>query len=100
MEMETVKSFFIGNDNATNDMVVPLQNVSTEHMSVIIGFYRRRTLPPSTEEELLDFLIEASANRIKDKSVKYVREFFGIENDYTPEEAKIRTEYKWAFDEY
>ncbi|KAK0592513.1 hypothetical protein LWI29_020518 [Acer saccharum] len=136
MEMETVKSFFIGNDDATNDIVVPLQNVSAKHMSAIIGFYRthlefrRRTLLPSTEEvkafdtaflknksnnqlkeliiaanflntkELLDFLIETSANRIKDKSVEYVREIFGIKNDYSPEEkARIRTEYKWAFDE-
>ncbi|KAK3228576.1 hypothetical protein Dsin_000457 [Dipteronia sinensis] len=95
-----------GNEDATNDMVVPLQNVSAEHMSTIIGFYRthlefrRRTQSPPEEEvdasflknksnnqlkelimaanffstkERLDFLIEATANRIKDKSVDDVR---------------------------
>ncbi|KAI9157326.1 hypothetical protein LWI28_020701 [Acer negundo] len=48
MKMETVKPFFVDNDNVTNDMVVPLQNVSTEHMSTIISFYK--TLGVSEED--------------------------------------------------
>ncbi|KAK2654375.1 hypothetical protein Ddye_014231 [Dipteronia dyeriana] len=135
MEMETVKSFFVGNEDAMKDMVVPLLNVSSEHMPAILDFYRnhsefrKRTPPPPAEEvkafneaflenksdeqlmemimaanflntkELLNFLTEAAANRIKNKSVEYVRAFFGIENDFTPEEeARIRAENEWAFD--
>ncbi|TXG49260.1 hypothetical protein EZV62_025135 [Acer yangbiense] len=117
MEMETVKSFFVDNDNATNDMVVQLQNVS-------------RTPPPPVEEvkafdalflenksndqlnemimvanflntkDLLDFLIDATAKLIKDNTVEYDGEFFEIKNDYAPEEedAEIRAEYNWVFE--
>ncbi|KAK4838762.1 hypothetical protein QYF36_016249 [Acer negundo] len=136
MEMETVKSFFdVGNEDTTKDMILPMLNVSAEHMSAILDFYRkhlefRKRIPtPPAEEvkpfndaflenksneqlkelimaanflntkELLDVLIDATAKRIKNKSVEYVRAFFGIENDFTPaEEAKIRAENEWAFD--
>ncbi|KAB1216900.1 SKP1-like protein 10 [Morella rubra] len=50
-------------------------------------------------KDLLDFLNQSVANRIQNKSVEYVRRFFGIENDYTPEEeARIRQENEWAFE--
>ena len=40
------------------------------------------------------------ADRIKNKSVEYVRRFFGIESDYTPqEEAQLREEFAWAFED-
>ncbi|KAK2647883.1 hypothetical protein Ddye_015372 [Dipteronia dyeriana] len=135
MEMETVKSYFFENDEAIENTVMPLPNVSAEHMPAILDFYRKhlefrkRYRPPPTDEvkafndaflenksndqlkelimaanylntkELQDFLTEAAANRIKNKSVEYVRTFFGVENDFTPkEEAKIRAENKWAFE--
>ncbi|KAK0596712.1 hypothetical protein LWI29_018346 [Acer saccharum] len=136
MEIETVKSFFdVGSEDTTKDMILPMLNVSAEHMLAILDFYRKhlefrkRIQPPSTEEvkafdhaflenksneqlkelivaahfmntkELLDFLTDATAKRIKNKSFEYVRAFFGIENDFTPEdEAKIRAENEWAFD--
>ncbi|KAJ9139592.1 hypothetical protein P3X46_030313 [Hevea brasiliensis] len=50
-------------------------------------------------KNLLDVLNQAVADRIKNKSVEYVRQFFGIENDFTPEEeARLREENAWAFE--
>ncbi|MCI49592.1 SKP1-like protein 14-like, partial [Trifolium medium] len=47
---------------------------------------------------LLDFLSQVIADRIANKSVEYVRKYFGIENDFTPEdEAKLREELPWTF---
>ncbi|KAL0009363.1 hypothetical protein SO802_010865 [Lithocarpus litseifolius] len=50
-------------------------------------------------KELLDFLCRSVAVRIQNKSVEYVRKFFAIEGDFTPEEeARLREEYAWAFE--
>ncbi|GMY21905.1 SKP1-like protein 14 [Fagus crenata] len=51
-------------------------------------------------KEMLEFLNQSVADRIKNKSVEYVRRFFGIESDYTPqEEAQLREEFAWAFED-
>jgi S-phase kinase-associated protein 1 len=51
-------------------------------------------------EDLLDLLSQAVADRIQIKSVEYMRKFFGIENDFTPEEeAKLCEERSWAFED-
>jgi len=51
-------------------------------------------------EDLLDLLSQAAADRIQNKSVEYMRKFFGIENDFTPEEeAKLCEERSWAFED-
>ncbi|KDP32225.1 hypothetical protein JCGZ_13832 [Jatropha curcas] len=48
---------------------------------------------------LLDMLNQATADLIKNKSVEFVREFFGIENDFTEEEEqRLRQENAWAFE--
>ncbi|XVF78016.1 hypothetical protein PTKIN_Ptkin14bG0094200 [Pterospermum kingtungense] len=50
-------------------------------------------------KDMLDMLNQAVADRIKNKSVEYVRRFFGVENDYTPEEeAAVRAQNEWAFE--
>ncbi|KAF5477318.1 hypothetical protein F2P56_003967 [Juglans regia] len=50
-------------------------------------------------KEMLDFLIRSVANRIRNRSVAYVRQFFDIENDFTPqEEDQIHQENAWAFE--
>ncbi|OMO98348.1 SKP1 component [Corchorus capsularis] len=50
-------------------------------------------------KDLLDMLNQAVADRIKNKSVEYVRKYFGIENDFPPEEeARLRAENAWAFE--
>ncbi|KAE8654118.1 Nuclear transcription factor Y subunit C-2 isoform 1 [Hibiscus syriacus] len=51
-------------------------------------------------KELLEMLTQAVADKIQNKSVEYVRRFFGVENDYTPEEeAELRKKYEWAFED-
>ncbi|KAK7401620.1 hypothetical protein VNO78_13239 [Psophocarpus tetragonolobus] len=49
-------------------------------------------------KKLLDFLSASIAEVIKNKSVEFVREFFGVDNDYTPEEEhQYRSLHAWAF---
>ncbi len=46
---------------------------------------------------LLDLSCAKVASQIKSKSVKEIRQFFNIENDFTPEEEQqIMEENKWA----
>ena len=50
-------------------------------------------------KDLLDVLNQAVADRIENKSVEYVRNFFGIDNDFTAEEeAALRREHAWAYE--
>lgn len=50
-------------------------------------------------ESLFEVLTQAVADRIKNKNVGYVRKYFGIESDLTPEEeAAIRLKNQWSFD--
>ncbi|XP_004517085.1 SKP1-like protein 14 [Cicer arietinum] len=49
-------------------------------------------------ESLLQFLAKAIADEIKNQSVEFVRDYFHIENDFTPEEeSELRKENEWAF---
>ena len=46
---------------------------------------------------LLDLACAKVASQIKNKSVHEIRQFFNIENDFTPEEeSQIMEENKWA----
>ncbi|KAK7834755.1 SKP1-like protein 14 [Quercus suber] len=50
-------------------------------------------------KEGLEFFNQALADHIQNKSVEYVRKFFGIKGDFEPhEEEKYREEYAWAFE--
>ncbi|XP_057544452.1 SKP1-like protein 14 [Amaranthus tricolor] len=50
-------------------------------------------------QPLMDLTCKTVAHRIKDLSVEKIREIFNIKNDFTPEEeAKLRKENQWAFD--
>ncbi|KAK9284225.1 hypothetical protein L1049_023394 [Liquidambar formosana] len=100
MEFATVKSYFDG-DDVSRDTPMPLPNVS--------NFVRHEDKNDIKElilaanylniKDLLDFLNQTVADLIANKSVEFVREFFNIENDFTPEEEKeIRKEYAWAFE--
>ncbi|KAF1885913.1 hypothetical protein Lal_00032281 [Lupinus albus] len=47
-------------------------------------------------KDVIDFLCQTVANLIPNKSVKFVRNFFGVVNDYTAaEEAEIRQTHAW-----
>ncbi|XP_004489074.1 SKP1-like protein 17 [Cicer arietinum] len=49
-------------------------------------------------ESLLQFFAKAIADEIENQSVEFVREYFHIENDFTPEEeSEIRKQNEWAF---
>ncbi|KAK8623164.1 hypothetical protein V6N13_118055 [Hibiscus sabdariffa] len=51
-------------------------------------------------KDLLEMMVQAVANKLANKSVEYVRRFFEIENDYTPEEeAELRKQNEWAFED-
>ncbi|KAK1286810.1 SKP1-like protein 4 [Acorus calamus] len=48
---------------------------------------------------LVDLATQQIADLIKGKRTEEIREFFGIQNDFTPEEeAEYREKYKWAFE--
>ncbi|KAK3217668.1 hypothetical protein Dsin_011638 [Dipteronia sinensis] len=50
-------------------------------------------------KDLLELTMKGIAERIQNKSPEFVRKFFGVENDFTPEEeAKIREENSFAFE--
>ncbi|XP_021900548.1 SKP1-like protein 10 [Carica papaya] len=50
-------------------------------------------------KDLLDLLCQGMADGIKNKSLEFVKKFFGIENDYTEEEeAEVRRQNAWAFE--
>ncbi|OMO50217.1 SKP1 component [Corchorus olitorius] len=126
MKFVTVKTFFEENPEACEE-AMPLPNVSAKCLSDIIEYCKEHlkkgeAAETSFDEEfvkardneslkemilganylnikdLLDMLNQAVADRIKNKSVEYVRRFFGIDNDFTPEEeADLRRQNEWAF---
>ncbi|KAK6922726.1 SKP1 component, POZ domain [Dillenia turbinata] len=50
-------------------------------------------------KEMYEFLRKAIAKKIKNMSIEEVREYFGVVNDYTPEEEQqYRAQNKWAFE--
>ncbi|OMO89452.1 SKP1 component [Corchorus olitorius] len=126
MEFVTVKTFFDENPDAAQEPM-PLPNVSAKCLSAIIEYCKERRAANDeagtfSEEfvkamdseslkemilaanylnikDLLDMLNQAVADRIKNKSVEYVRRLFGIESDYSAEEeAQLRTDNAWAFE--
>ncbi|KAK2369092.1 hypothetical protein P8452_56871 [Trifolium repens] len=122
-EMETVQSFIDETDGKVT--TIPLPNVSSHDLPKIIYYCEKNIAGKITKEfetefvknlnneqvkdlflaanylnmtKLLDFLSQVIADRIANKSVEYVRKYFGIENDFTPEEeAKLREELAWTF---
>ncbi|XWS10606.1 hypothetical protein CRYUN_Cryun38cG0010800 [Craigia yunnanensis] len=73
------------------ELVKALDNESLKEMILAANYLNMK--------DLLDMLNQAVADRIKNKSVEYVRRFFGIENDYSPEEeAEVRAQNEWAFE--
>ncbi|CAL5183713.1 unnamed protein product [Lathyrus oleraceus] len=117
--MKTVQAIVDADDAKLS--VIPLPNVSSSHITMIIDYHRLSDAGKVKEfsvekldneelkdfllavhylnmESLFEFLTQAVADRIENRSVRYVREYFGIENDLTPEEEKaIREKNAWSF---
>ncbi|XP_004488771.1 SKP1-like protein 14 [Cicer arietinum] len=121
-QMKTVQSFI---DEDEDVKLIPLPNVLCKELPLIIQYCKKYVAGEITKEfeaefvkemtneevkvlflaanylnveRLFDFLSQIIANRIENKSVEYVRKFFGVESDFTPEEeAKLRRENSWTF---
>ncbi|KAK8369357.1 hypothetical protein V6Z11_A01G106600 [Gossypium hirsutum] len=129
MEFGTVKTYYEDNPDSC-DEAIPLPNVTSKYLAKVIEYYKWHYEEEEDEEakafdealfntldnegmkqmimaanyldakDLLEMLTQAVADRIKNKSVEYVRKVFGIENDYTPEEeAELRKQNEWAFED-
>ncbi|XP_058744602.1 SKP1-like protein 14 [Vicia villosa] len=122
-EMETVQSFISEADGKIT--TIPLPNISSHDLPYIIEYCENSVAGKITKEfegefvkklnneevkelflaanylnvkKLFEFLSQEIADRIQNKSVEYVRKYFGIESDFTvEEEAKLREERAWAF---
>ncbi|CAK8537538.1 unnamed protein product [Lathyrus sativus] len=122
-EMETVQSFISETDGEIT--TIPLLNISSHDLPHIIEYCEKSIAGQITKEyegefvkklnneevkelflaanylntkKLFDFLSQVIADRIQNKSVEYVRKYFGIESDFTPEEeAELREKLAWTF---
>ncbi|QCE07542.1 SKP1-like protein 14 [Vigna unguiculata] len=115
-EMETIQTF-IGAIDTDNSFIFPISNVSSHILNQIIelvkGEYDEESAKKLSHDELKEMLVAANylnmktlfhfiatciANIIQNKSVEFVRDFFGIINDFTEEEeAELRKTNEWAF---
>lgn len=121
--MATVQSFVDGDGKITT---VPLHNVTSSELPLIIKYCEKNVAGEINKafeaefvknldneevknlflaanyldmKKLLDFSSQVIADRIANKSVEYVRKFFGIEDtEFLPgEEEKLREELAWTF---
>ncbi|KAK4430963.1 SKP1-like protein 11 [Sesamum alatum] len=71
--------------------------VSGEEMSVLFDVVSAANF--LDVKDLLAMVCEKIADTMKDKSVKWVRKAFRVENDFTPEEEEqIKQEFTWAWE--
>ncbi|CAJ2659171.1 SKP1-like protein 14-like [Trifolium pratense] len=117
-EMKTVQAYI---DDCEDIETIPIPNVLGKHLAIVIEYIKKTNEEYDAEFEkqwnmddlqllllaanylnisgLQECLCKAIAKRIENKSPEYVRKVFNIENDHSPEEeAKLRKEYKWAFE--
>ncbi|KAK4594838.1 hypothetical protein RGQ29_018531 [Quercus rubra] len=121
MKFCTVKQYFDdeNNNNVTNGIattVIPLPNkhlkikANNKEMEQYEQELLRNVMPQELTKlilaanylnfkEALDFFCRTVANAIQNKSVDYVRKFFGLESDFEPgEEEKLCKEFAWSFE--
>jgi S-phase kinase-associated protein 1 len=107
--MKTVQAFI----EEVNTAIIPLPNVAHKDLAMIVEYCKKEISGEITEDfepgfvkeinneelkvlllaayyldvdRLYKFLCKTIASRIENKSVEYVRNYFGIKNDFTPEE--------------
>ncbi|CAJ1957685.1 unnamed protein product, partial [Sphenostylis stenocarpa] len=115
-EMKVVKCF-LDTGEIDHSVAIPVPNVTSSILRQIIELQVKKfdeglvkTLSHEDLKQLLlaanylemtdviSFVAKTIADIIKDKTPKFVRKFFGIVNDFTPEEeAKLREANAWAF---
>jgi S-phase kinase-associated protein 1 len=121
-QMKTVQAYL---EEDVEVSTIPLSNVFSKDLAKIIEYCKKEITGEVTKDfeagfvkemgdeevkdlflasnylnvdRLFEFLSQTIANRIENKSIEYVRMYFGIDNDFTPdEEAKLREERAWAF---
>ncbi|KAJ6967800.1 hypothetical protein NC653_035893 [Populus alba x Populus x berolinensis] len=82
-----VKSFLKDQSPSTEIVPLPMYWPSHSHKKSNEELLDMITVAKYLEaEDLLELLSQAVADRIQIKNVEYMRKFFGIENDFTPEE--------------
>ncbi|AES66336.1 SKP1-like protein 14 [Medicago truncatula] len=123
-EMATVQSFVDESDGKIT--TVPLHNVTSSELPLIIEYCEKNVAGEINKafeaefvknldneevkdlflaanyldmKKLLDFTSQVIADRIANKSVEYVRKYFGVEDtEFLPgEEEKLREELAWTF---
>ncbi|XP_050902885.1 SKP1-like protein 14 [Lathyrus oleraceus] len=121
-QMKVMQAFIDEYDGLS---IIPLPNVSSKDLSLTVEFCKKDIAGEITKDfeasfvkdldneelkilflaanylnvnRLFEFISRIIANRLEKKSVEYAREYFGIKNDFTPEEeAKAREERAWTF---
>ncbi|XP_058758485.1 SKP1-like protein 14 [Vicia villosa] len=121
-QMKVVQAFIEEDDGVST---IPLPNVFSKDLSLTIEFCKKDIAGEITKDfeasfvkdldneelkvlflaanylnvnRLFEFLSLTIAKRLENKSVEYAREYFGVENDFTPEEeARVREERAWTF---
>ncbi|XP_020202089.1 SKP1-like protein 14 [Cajanus cajan] len=125
-EMQTIQSL-INAEGTDASITIPLPNVTSRNLNRIIEYcsehYRKtvnlkefderflKALSHDELKELLlaanylnikalsDFLCKSIADLIQNKNPEFIRKFFNIVNDFTPEEeTQIREANAWAFE--
>uniref|UniRef100_A0A803LIV3 SKP1-like protein n=1 Tax=Chenopodium quinoa TaxID=63459 RepID=A0A803LIV3_CHEQI len=111
-------------DLSDSNNPIPVPNVDARILSKVIEYCNKHVVANSPESEttedelkqwdkdflkaanyldiksLLDLTCQAIADIIKSKTPEEVRKIFNIVNDFTlEEEAEIRREHQWAFDD-
>ncbi|XP_071714791.1 uncharacterized protein [Rutidosis leptorrhynchoides] len=82
--------------DASNELKKKIETLEMNDLFEII----KKLHNASDNSVLFGLCCQEVADRIKDKSPEEVREIFGIENDFTPEEeAAIRAEHAWAYED-
>lgn len=101
----------IGDDEVT----VPLQDIGSDTFRRVLAYFETGSFDaPPTDDDLLALVVAANfldcktllddacqavADRIKGKSPEQIRQIFGLENTYTPEEEiAVRRANSWAFE--
>ena len=102
-------------DMVDDGQVIPLQEIDSDAFVRVLEYLKTDAFQaPESDEDLLAVVVAANfldvktlldtacqevADRIKGKSPEEIRQIFGLENTYTPEEeAKVRQANAWAFE--